>query len=87
MQETLVLSLVGKIPRVTEQPKPYTTTSEPVLWSPGAATAEPTSHNYGSSRALEPVLGNKRSHHKEKPPLESSPCSAQLKEARKRKPA
>ena len=33
---------------------------------------EPTGHNYWSPHALEPVLCNKRSHHREKPPLSTT---------------
>ena len=36
----------GKIPHVTEQLTPCTTAAEPVLWSLGAKTAEPTWCNY-----------------------------------------
>ena len=39
---------------------------------------EPTGHNYWKPHALEPVLCNKRSHHREKPPLSTtreSPCT------------
>ena len=36
----------GKIPHVAEQPHPCTTTFEPVLWSPQAATTGPVSHGY-----------------------------------------
>ena len=43
------------------------TTTEPMLWSQGTITAEPSSPNYRSLRALEPVLHNKRSFCKEKP--------------------
>ena len=42
----------GKIPHVTEQPRAYTTTTEPTHWC---------------AVCLEPVLGNKRSHCSEKP--------------------
>ena len=31
----------GKIPHTSEELSPCATTTEPVLWSPGAATAEP----------------------------------------------
>ena len=44
-----------------------TTTIEPVLWRPGAATIESTCHSYWSLRALVPELGHKRSYHNEKP--------------------
>ena len=36
----------GKIPWATEQLGPCATTIEPALWSPGAATIEPTGRNY-----------------------------------------
>ena len=35
----------SKIQHAAEKPSPYTTTLEPVLESPGAATAEPTGRN------------------------------------------
>ena len=53
----------GKIPHAMERLSPRITTTMPVLWSPGATTAEPVCHNYWSPRTLEPVLRNKRSPH------------------------
>ena len=55
-----------KIPHAVEQLRPCTTTTELVLWSPGAATSEPTRGNYQSSSTRESVLRD-RSHRKEKP--------------------
>ena len=46
MQETWVLSLIGKTPHAAEQLSRCTTTTEPVLQSLGAATTEPTHYNY-----------------------------------------
>ena len=46
MQEARVRSLVQEDPHAEAQPTLCTTTTEPVLWSPGA----------------EPLLRNKRSH-------------------------
>ena len=66
MQERRVQSLVWKIPRVMEQLSPCSTTTEPMLQSPGAGTTEPTYHKYWSPKALEPRLCNKRGHHNEK---------------------
>jgi len=43
------------------------TTTEPVLKSPGTATAEPTHCKYRSLGALEPVFPNRRSRRSEKP--------------------
>ena len=43
----------------------YTTTTEPVLWSPGAATTEPACCNYRSPHAVEPALCNKGSQRSE----------------------
>ena len=43
-----------KIPHAVEQLSPCATTVEPVLWSPGAATAESMCCKYGSLPALEP---------------------------------
>ena len=65
-----------------EQLSPYTTTIEPVLSSLGATTAEPTIHSSWSPRALEPLLRNKRSRHREKPPRcnEESPLLTAIRE-------
>ena len=51
-----------------------------VLWSPGAATAEPTCHNYWSPGALEPVLHTREATMWKActPQLENSPHSLQL---------
>ena len=38
-----------------------------LLQSPGAATAEPSHHNYRSLGSLEPMLHNRESHGNEKP--------------------
>ena len=38
-----------------------------LLWSPRAATTEPTGHNYWSPKTLEPVPHRKKSHCNEKP--------------------
>ena len=56
--------LSRKIPHATEQLSPCTTTTEPVLWSSGTATTEPTCHKYWSPCTLEPLLHNKRGQHK-----------------------
>ena len=56
-----------KISHTMKQLSPGTTTTEPVLQSPAAATVEPTCHNYWNPHAPEPVLCNKRSHCNEKP--------------------
>ena len=50
------------IPHALEQQSLCATTIEPVLWSPGAATIEPTCYNHWSPQAREPMLCNKRSH-------------------------
>ena len=57
----------GKNPQAVEQLRSCATTTEPLLQSLGAATAEPTCHSYGGPCTLEPVLCNKRSHFNEKP--------------------
>ena len=57
----------GRIPHAAEQLSPCATTIEPVLQSPGAAATESRCHNYWSPCALDPMLHDKRSHHKEKP--------------------
>ena len=49
------------------QLSPCTTTAESVLWSPGAATPEPTCRNCRSLYTLESLLHDKRRHHSEKP--------------------
>ena len=49
-----------KIPQAKEQLSPCTTTVEPVLWSPGATTTEPTCCNHWGLSAIEPVLHSKR---------------------------
>ena len=63
----------GKTPHAEEQLSLCTTTTEPGLQSPGAATTEALS-------ALEAVLLNKRIHRNEKPTPHnwSSACSLQL---------
>ena len=43
------------------------TTIEPGLWSPGAATTEPSCHNFWNPQALEPTLCNQRGHRDKKP--------------------
>ena len=43
---------LGKSPHAAGQPNPRATTTEPLLWSPGAAALEPP--------ALEPVLHSKK---------------------------
>ena len=61
-----------KISPAVELLSPCTTTTEPVLWSPGAARTEPLPRSYWSLRATgpeEPVLQNKRNHCSEKPAL------------------
>ena len=45
-----------KIPYATEPQSPSTTTIEPVLWSPGATSTEPTGRSCWSPWAREPVL-------------------------------
>ena len=64
-QETQVPSLNWKISHAAGQLRPRATTIEPVLQSPGAATPEPVCCNYWSPCALQPVLCNRRSHHKQ----------------------
>ena len=49
MQEARVRSLVQEDPHAEAQPSLCTMTTEPVLWSPGAATMKPA-----SPRALAP---------------------------------
>ena len=49
----------GKIPHAAGQLSPCATTTEPMLWSPPAASTEPV--------ALEPMFSNKRIHCDEKP--------------------
>ena len=41
---------------ILEQQSLCSTTTEPVLWSPGTTTTEPAGHNYLSPCTLEPVL-------------------------------
>ena len=50
----------GKIPHATEQLSPCTTTTEPILYSPRAATTEPKCCSYWSLWALASVLCNER---------------------------
>ena len=57
----------GKIPHVEGKLCPCTSTTEPVLWSLGAATTGPTYHNCWSPNVLETTLPNKRSCRNEKP--------------------
>ena len=49
----------GRIPCASEQLSPCATASEPVLWSPGAATTESSGHACWSLHALEPVSCSK----------------------------
>ena len=65
---------------VARQLDPYTTATEPVLYSPGARTAEPICHDYRSPQTLGPMLCNKRRNRREKPAYqpESSCQSPQL---------
>ena len=56
-----------KIPYAVGQLSHCTTTNEPDLWNPQAATSEPMSHSSRSPHTLEPVLHNKRSHHNDTP--------------------
>ena len=58
--------LSRNIPHASQQLSPCATTIEPVLWSPGTTTTEPSSHNHWSPQTREPKLSNKRSHHNEK---------------------
>ncbi|KAJ8794998.1 hypothetical protein J1605_018585 [Eschrichtius robustus] len=57
----------GKIPHVTEQLGPYTTTTEPGLWSPRATATEACEPQLLKPAGLEPVIQNKRRHHNEEP--------------------
>ena len=59
----------GKIPCVTELLSPCTTTTDPVLESLGAATAEPADG--------EPALWNRRSHRDQRKPVQSNGNPAQ----------
>ena len=59
MPGTWVRTLIWEDFTCCEATKPRTAATEPVLQSPGAATAEP--------RCPEPVLDNKRSHCNEHP--------------------
>jgi len=68
MQETQARSLIQEDSISVEQPSLYITTTEPVLWSPGAATTEPMCHSYRSPFALKPEPCNKKSYLNEKPP-------------------
>ena len=73
MQETQIHSLVWEDAKC-----PCAITTEPVLWSLGAATAEATCHTTGP-HALESGLHGTRSRHEERPPrLESRPHLLQL---------
>ncbi|KAI4568507.1 hypothetical protein MJT46_008305 [Ovis ammon polii x Ovis aries] len=63
---TWVQSLIWEDPTRHGPTKPIATT-EPVPWSLGTATAEPTCHNRRRPSALEPVLCNERKHRSEKP--------------------
>ena len=65
----------GKIPHVVEQLSPCTTTAEPVLWSPGATTAEAQAP--WSPRSTREDTAT-RSHTMQ---LESSPHSLQLEKS------
>ena len=56
-----------KIPHAMEQLGPCATTIELVIYSPRAATTEPTCYNSWSPRDLDPMLCNKKSQHNEKP--------------------
>ena len=69
-----------KIPHITAQLSPGTTTIEPVQWSPGAATSEPTGHSHRGLHALEPVFQNQGGGRNVASTLqlESSPGSPQL---------
>ena len=55
-----------RIPHVSGQLSPYTTTTGSVLQSLGAANTDPTCHNHWSLGILESVFCNKRSHYNEK---------------------
>ena len=49
----------GKIPQASWQLRPCTTPTEPVLWSPGASTTEPTDPKGGSLSALSLCSGRR----------------------------
>ena len=55
-----------KISHAAEQLSLCTTTTEPVLLSPGTTTTEPMCHNYWSLCTLESMIHKKRSHCNEK---------------------
>ena len=67
---SLYISLIdpwsGKMPHAMEHLSLCTATTEPVLWSPGVTTSEPTHRSYWSPHALESVLRNERGHCSEK---------------------
>ena len=65
MQERQVQSLAQEDPTCCKASL-YATTTEPVLQSPGAASAEVTCHKYWSLNTPELVPHNKRSHHSER---------------------
>ena len=56
-----------KRPHAVEQTSLCTTTTEPALWSPQATSTGACEPRLLKPTRLEPVLRNKRSHHKEKP--------------------
>ena len=53
-----------KTPHAAEQLNPCSTTTEPVPWSSGTTTTEPTCHQHRSPCAPVPLLHTKRSQHK-----------------------
>ena len=57
----------GRILHALEQLSPCTTTAEPVLWSPGAATTEPLCRDYSGLCTPEPLPCDRRGHCSEKP--------------------
>ena len=68
-----------KTPHAMKQLRLCTTTTEPVLKSPGATNTEPTCCKYWSPSSLEPVLHNKRSRCSEKPKQQRRPSTAKNK--------
>ena len=62
----------GEIPHAAQQPSLCATVTEPVLWSPGATTTEPTRCKYRSPGACAPQ--------REKP-LQREACTSQLEKS------
>ena len=77
IQGTGVQSLIQENPNASEQPSPYSTTSEPLLQSPGATTTEAQAPRAHTPQQEKPLQWKAYA-----PQLESSPHSLQLEKAR-----